>query len=193
MKLTIKSLAALALIMSFGSAWAVPISSCPDTAVNTDREMWVDNADACGFIEGNPQAGDIAAFMETPDWVILAEIERDDGVGGTSSDSPLTITLADGDLWGDDPDKIMSGTWHLDAGFWDIYGSAVLSFHFGGGQGSPDGFMFALTPGEYWGDWHYDGSCCNGGGLSNVKIWVPEPMTFLLLASGLIGLGLRRR
>jgi hypothetical protein len=88
--------------------------------------------------------------------------------------------------------------------------SAVISMHVGNGNGEPDHFIWALSPGLLTGSWSYNGNSplLGGGGFSNMKLYssaagipgtggggrVPDGgTTIALLGVSLLGLGSARK
>jgi len=77
-------------------------------------------------------------------------------------------------------------------------GDYLLAFKFGGGSGDPDWFIVYLS-GILTGDWSFGSG--DGNSLSHMNIWgnsgrdnqVPEPVSLLLLGTGLAGFAAYRR
>ena len=100
------------------------------------------------------------------------------------------------DSWGTD----VKGTWYIDASFWTMYSTAVITMHVGEGGGNPDAFAWLITPGQISGDFTYKRTSGGGGGLSNLFLFgtgtptnVPEANPLMLLLIGLASLLLARR
>ncbi|HLP75558.1 MAG TPA: hypothetical protein VK327_01460 [Candidatus Paceibacterota bacterium] len=115
-----------------------------------------------------------------------------------TSDDLFTISLTTGGWNG----THVTGIWSIAPSFWTIYGKAVIGWHVGNGQGSPDEFMFLVTQGQTTGTWSYDRLDGGGGGFSNIQLFgsekprvsVPDVgATILLLGTALSGLGLITR
>lgn len=186
------SLAATALLLVGGNASAVEIF-CPDNATlildEYERQASVDPALACEFgIDENPD-GD--TFFGGG-WDAAGELNGADGTNGS-----LTVEVTSGS-WGAGD---VTADWFIDAGFWDLFGSAVISAHVGQGQGDPDWFAWTIPTGTLSGIFTYDVISGAGGGLSNIKLWgrdtpditVPEPSVIALLGIGLLVAGVTGR
>ncbi len=202
----IRPVGALILLVLATAAGANPISA--DTCGEPGRIATMTGADECAYAPypgldptGTMSASDIEHFFPVaPDtWQEVGEVTDADGTDGY-----LTATSNEG--WGAIPN---SGSWAIDASFWLDYEFAVISMHVGGGQVAPDNWAWLMSDGATSGTWSLDfisSYCdstdvrCNGGGLSNIKLWaageitrVAEPGTLALFGIGLLGLGLRRR
>lgn len=158
-----------------------------------DRTGTLTAAEQCAFGLGNPDATDIASYYGDI-WVSAGELEDENGTDGY-----LTATSDIG--WGVIPN---SGTWGIDASFWTMFDSAVISMHIGEGGGDPDHWAWLIADNDLSGTWSIDFVGCDecstkGGGLSNIKLWgvrggsVPEPSIVALLAIGLLGMVVARR
>ncbi len=98
--------------------------------------------------------------------------------------------------WGTD----VTGQWFIDASFWTMYSTAVITMHVGQGGGNPDAFAWIITPGQTQGDFSYKVIAGTGGGLSNLFLFgtgtgssVPESNQLMLLLIGLASLVMARR
>ena len=205
MKNVIKFMGALALAASSTSLFANPIVG--DTCGSPHRTATMSGAAQCAYVPDNTVspiydpngtigAADIAYFYGDS-WTQVGELAGADGTNGY-----LTATSAVG--WGQIPNN---GTFAIDASFWSVYDSAVITMHVGAGQATPDGWAWMMIDGTSAGTWSVSELpiCltpdvrCNGGGLSNIMLWgagdgnVPEPGVLALLATGLIGMGVVRR
>ena len=194
----IRILGAIALTVFSASAIANPIAG--DTCGAPDRTATMENADWCAYepfedqidVNGTFQADDIGFLYDPDPWTEVGEITAD------GTDGYLTATSDAG--WGNIPN---SGTYAIDASFWDVYEYAVISMHIGGGNGDPDNWAWLMADGTTSGTWSLDyilGGTEAGGGLSNIKLWgageptdMPEPGTLALLGLGLFGMGMIRR
>lgn len=185
--LNIKKLAAaLTVACSLASLHAATIT-LPDPIAGYDRQATLTSA-VEGYVgEGNALQANINGYFGGI-WTKVGDVNAGNGV----SNGFLTITFDGPVAWDTQPP--ISGTWSISSGFFDLYGSAVISMHVGGGQGSPDHFAWLISPGNTTGTWSYDVNNSNGGGLSNLGLWgsgppttrVPDSASTLLL----IGLGL---
>lgn len=170
----------------------------------TQRTASLTDATAGFGGEGNATVADVnGGFGSLAPWTEVASMARGDNATGSFTVGLLTIALSAGDKWGNDPDNKITGTWAIDASFWTQYADAAISMHVGGGRQSntPDHFVWHVADGATSGTWSYDGSCCNGGGLSNFKLYgsgtgtsVPDGgSTLALIGLAVAGLGLARR
>lgn len=144
--------------------------------------------------EGNATAAIVSTAL-TGTWIERGSVEADDAP--LFSDGMLDIDLTPPGAFGG---RLVSGTWTItNANFWTSFGMGAISLHVGGGQGTPDHFIWKLTDGAMSGTWSYDGTAFNGGGLSNLKLYstgngttrrVPDGgTTIALLGMALLGLG----
>jgi hypothetical protein len=147
--------------------------------------------------EGNATVSDVQAAYNFATWTERGE-ETSSGATGW-----LDIALTSG-TFGSQP---AAGTWTItNNAFWTTFGAGAISMHAGGGQGTPDHFIWLLTPGQLSGTWSYDGGTANGGGLSNLKLYSnssrPDPRnnrvpdggtTIICLGMALLGLGSMKR
>ena len=162
-----------------------------DTCGEPDRVATLDGALQCSYGLANPDATDIAGYYGDV-WDAAGELT------GNGTNGYLKATSDGG--WGNIPN---SGTWAIDADFWNIYDSAVISMHIGQGGGDPDHWAWLIDPNVSGGNWSLDyvlNGQTGGGGLSNIKLWgvtssakVPAPATLALLGLGLVGLVATRR
>ena len=186
------ALAAMAMLLVGGNASAAEIF-CPDNATliaeDLNRQASVDPALACEFgISENP---DGESFFGGG-WSAAGELNGADGSNGY-----LTVDVTSGS-WGSGD---VEADWFIAAGFWDLFGSAVISAHVGNGGGDPDWFAWTIPANTLSGIFTYEIISSTGGGLSNIKLWgrdtpditVPEPGTLGLLGVAALGLGLVRR
>ena len=190
-----KSFAGLILVLTSSFACAIPIAG--GTCGEPDRVAGLTGATYCAYGDGNFQASDIDGFYGGS-WTEISTLEPGDGAI-SATDGLFSATSDAG--WGLIPN---SGTWTIDASFWDIYDGAVISMHIGNaGKISPDSWAWLIEDGTTMGDWFVEYvSCetCTAGGLSNIKLWgigestnVPEPGILWLLSAGLIAIGFTRR
>lgn len=195
----IKLITGLALTVFSVSVFANPIIG--DTCGVPDRVATLTGAVQCAYSPDNTvtpvydpngtlKAEDITHFYGDV-WESAGEL-----AGSNGTDGFLTATSAVG--WGSIPNN---GTWAIDAAFWTMFDSAVITMHVGGGQYSPDNWAWLMSDGAESGTWDLSklNPSSNGGGLSNIVLWgvrgenVPEPGVVALLAIGLLGMVAVRR
>ena len=199
MKLTKYAAAAvLAAGMTLGAnALTITIGDGPPT----QRTASLTDATAGFGGEGNATAATVnAGFAPLAPWTERGSIAGAQDTGGTLSDGLLTVALLTG-TWGNNGP--VTGTWAIGASFWTLYADAAISMHAGGGRQSntPDHFVWHVADRATSGTFSYDGTCCNGGGLSNIKLYssgtgtsVPDGgSTLALVGLAIAGLGLARR
>ncbi len=148
--------------------------------------------------EGNATVSDVQAAYNFSTWTERADVTS------VGTNGWLNVTLTSGSF-GSQP---AAGNWTItNNAFWTTYGAGAISMHVGGGQGTPDHFIWLLTPGQLTGTWSYNGGSANGGGLSNLKLYsnsstpntggggrVPDGGTTMLsLGVALLGLGSMRK
>lgn len=208
MKITKYAAAAVLAAGMTLSAHALPITI--GLGSPTERTATLSDATAGFGGEGNAGVPEInAGFAPLAPWTKRAEIARAEGASGSSTVGFLTVSLNAGDTWGND--KTIAGTWAIDASFWTLYADAAISMHVGNGSpdkkpgevglATPDHFVWHVADGATSGTFSYDGTCCNGGGLSNLKLYssgtgtrVPDGgSTLALVGLAIAGLGLARR
>lgn len=196
------ALAGMAMLLAAGNVSADPIE-CPTDGelaiLDWDRQASLDPALSCEFGEGNPNG---STFFGGG-WSEQGETEGDDDFTGTLTDGFLTVEVLDGS-WG--ADYVLALITIAD-GFWDMFGSGVISAHVGNTRGNPranpDWFAWTVpsnTPSATF-EYNISGFDTQGGGLSNIKLWgkdapditMSEPGTLGLLGIVVLGLGLVRR
>ena len=192
MKMMSKVVVLLAAMAAVSAVSANPIAG--NTCGSPDRTATLVDAAQCAYGSANPDAADIASYYGNV-WESAGELT------GNGANGFLTATSDIG--WGVIPN---SGTWSIDASFWDQYDYAVISMHIGQGNGEPDHWAWLLNSGADSGTWALDytydeGTSTKGGGLSNIKLWgvvatdreVPAPSALALLGLGVAGLLAARR
>ena len=188
---TLKHLAimALAVLLSAGSASAITIGSLQRTGT-------LDSATAGAMAnDSNLFASTVnAAFPVVGGWTNAGHLDTSTGL----SDLSLTITFTSG-TWNSNN---VAGTWTIGSSFWTTYADAVIGWHVGNGNGTPNEFMFLVTQGATSGTWSYDRLSGGGGGFSNMQLFgsgtgtqVPDGgATVALLGLALAGIaGVRRK
>lgn len=148
--------------------------------------------------EGNATVTDVQAAYNFSTWTERANVTS------VGNNGWLTVSITSGSF-GSQP---AAGSWTItNNAFWSTYGAGAISMHAGGGQGTPDHFIWLLTPGQLTGNWSYNGGSANGGGLSNLKLYsnsstpnnggggrVPDGgTTIACLGLALLGLGSMRK
>jgi len=189
MKNVIKIMGAMVLTAFSVSVFANPILGT--TCGSPDRVASLAGGAQCAYGNGNPDATDITSYYGDV-WGSAGELTGDGTNGYLSATSDAG--------WGVIPN---SGTISIDASFWSVYDSAVVTMHIGNGAGDPDHWAWLTIDNLIFSSWTLDyipGGTEAGGGLSNIKLWgvrgdgdVPEPGMIALLAIGLVGAGLVRR
>ncbi|MGH1432206.1 MAG: VPLPA-CTERM sorting domain-containing protein [Neptuniibacter sp.] len=113
-----------------------------------------------------------------------------------------------------------TGTFSIDATFWDTYSAGAIGFKFGTGSGklkskkkgkkgkktksyqstSHDWFVYQLVAGTTSGEWEFINALCQAGDLSHMNLYgveklspVPVPAAIPLFLSALAAFGLFRR
>lgn len=113
-----------------------------------------------------------------------------------------------------------TGTFSIDASFWDSYSAGAIGFKFGTGSGkqkskkkgkkgkktksyqssSHDWFVYQLVAGTTSGEWEFINALCQAGDLSHMNLYgveklspVPVPAAIPLFLSALAAFGLFRR
>lgn len=196
-------LSILALVfmgISSNNALAIVVLNT-DTCGVPDRTGTMTDALHCAYGSGNPDGSTIAGHYEDV-WGDAGELT------GNGTDGFLSATSDGG--WGNIPN---SGTWEIDASFWTLYDSAVITMHIGNGGGDPDHFAWLMNDAAASGTWSIDfvggmDACAEdpncstiGGGLSNIRLWgvsggtsVPAPGAAFLFGLGLLALvGMRKK
>jgi hypothetical protein len=176
-------LAATLVLAAAGSAQAVVVF-CPGTASTADREFSIDTSVAAscltfgtGNISGNGDAINDLGYTTLD--------KSDDGTTGTL---PTALSLTGSGT--------LSGTFSISAAA-AAFGPLVLAFKSGEGVLDPDWAAFLLPAGVLSGTWAISGSQAlshanlYGGGTPPVQ--TPEPMSALLLGSGLLFTRLLKR
>ncbi|MEH6910056.1 MAG: PEP-CTERM sorting domain-containing protein [Oceanicoccus sp.] len=168
------------------------VSNAATIGCGSGRTAELGDASSCTASDGgNAHGSDLtAAFTGT--WSNVGS-ETSTGNSGSFFD----VTLSSGS-WGSSP---AAGTWTISSGFWDVYDSAVISMHVGGGnRDATDQWLWEVDTNETSGTWAYLTNTVGAGGLSNLHLWgtggsaqVPEPGSIALLVLGLFGLGLARK
>ena len=202
---TVLFTAALALGVT-ASADAATIT-CPTPLGSFERQITMTNVSECQFagpVTGTPDATDVGNRFNPDPWT------NEGGVTGNGTNDWLTVNLTSGS-WGQ---ANVSGNWSVNPLFWQQpngYGSGVITFHLGNGNGDPDWFFFKLDTGALNGTFTIT-NIGEGGGLSNMNLWgageglppcttpicepplvTPEPGTMLMLGTGLALLAARLR
>ena len=190
-------LVACTMLLATAQVSATTIN-CADTTLN---HMQMDSAYAAsclaagtGNISGNPATDE---FLLTAAGAGFTLQSKDDADVVNDAFDPFSITFTQSPL----ADKSSTGTWSIDADFWNHYDSAALGFKFGTGNQPDEWFVFELAQGVSSGTWDFVNMFAKGGGLSHVnlysadpKVLLPEPSSLMLMFAGLlITLGLRRR
>ncbi len=177
--------------MSFGLALALAGSAAlaaPILCESEDRNhMLIDDSlvSAClgagadnPYLTGNP---DNDQFLTSAAGTGYVTVSKSDG------DNPFNIQYTqDG----------TTGTFSLDASFWDAASVGAIGFQFGTGNQPDMWFVFELVDGVTSGSWDFVNVFNRGGGLSHVNLYrvpVSEPGAIGLLGLGLLALALMRR
>jgi hypothetical protein len=187
-KVNIRNLfGALMFTMLFVSnANALPIV-CDDVARNY---MQIDDSLVNSCLGSG--TGNISGNSANDAWLITASgtgytlVSKDDG--GTY---PFIISTT----------GFSSGTWTIDASYWNSYNAAALGFKFGTGNTADEWFIFDLRVGETTGGWDFFATLAPGaGGLSHINLYattpttdLAEPLIVTLFGLTLLGLVFARR
>jgi len=112
-------------------------------------------------------------------------------VSKDDASNPFNITTVDNNG---------SGTFTIDASYWDTNTTGAIGFKFGTGNEPDEWFVYDLVQGVSSGDWNFINVFGKGGGLSHTNLYstneppsVPEPSIVALFGLGLFGMGLTRR
>lgn len=151
----------------------------------------------CFAMNGNLQDADITTLgLNTVD----KDVTTDFPSTGDNSEGALQFTRT----------TITSGNWTFSNSLWNTWSTLYLAMHYGGGQAgaAPDSFVVQLDPaaggtGTYALNGEQNGlsniyllgvRCTTPGGCApGADVPVSEPGALMLLAIGLIGLGLGRK
>jgi hypothetical protein len=183
------ALVAATLVLGAANSAQAVVVFCPGTASATDREFAIDTTVAASCLASG--TGNISGNGDALNALGYTTLDKSDDNTTGALEGALTITGSGG----------LSGTFSISAAA-AAFGQLVIAFKSGEGQLDPDWAAFLLPAGVLSGTWSISGaqalSHANLYGNGNGEVpppptQTPEPMSAVLLGSGLLVTRLLKR
>jgi hypothetical protein len=166
------------------SALADPVLCSEDTSRN---HMIIDSSVVSGCLAAG--VGNLTGDLQDDLFINGVTGEGYESAGKSDGDNPFSISFTQAT-----PNGTTTGTFTLDASFWDNAISGAIGFKFGTGNRADEWFVFELQHGVTTGSFEFVNVFGRGGGLSHVNLYrVPEPSGLVMLGLGVFGASLARR